>query len=82
MLRSVLIGLLALGLAAAAIVVVRIGPRNIVGMIRYDRRREGSLQVGDRAPDVRLLTLDGKTPVRLADRLGGRPSVIVFGSFT
>jgi hypothetical protein len=58
------------------------GPRNLIGMLRYDQREEGSLRVGDRAPDVGLLELDGRTPVRLSERLGGQPTVLVFGSFT
>jgi hypothetical protein len=58
------------------------GPRNLIGMIRYDQREEGRLKVGDKAPDVTLLALDGKTPVRLSERLGDRPTVLVFGSFT
>jgi hypothetical protein len=58
------------------------GPRNLVGMLRYDQREEGSLKVGDRAPDVGLLELDGRTPVRLSERLGGQPTVLIFGSFT
>jgi hypothetical protein len=43
--------------AAAAFAVHEIGFSNIVGMIRYDRRREGTLHVGDRAPDVALRAL-------------------------
>lgn len=82
MLKNVLIGLLLLGLAAALVVVLRIGPKNIVGMIRYDQRQEGNLRIGDHAPDVELLSLDGKTPVRLTQHLGGRPCIVVFGSFT
>jgi hypothetical protein len=58
------------------------GPRNLIGMLRYDQRQEGSLRVGDHAPDVVLLELDGTTPVRLAERLGGQPTVLIFGSFT
>jgi hypothetical protein len=58
------------------------GPRNLIGMLRYDQREEGSLRIGDRAPDVMLLELDGKTPVRLSERLGVRPTVLIFGSFT
>lgn len=77
-----LLGLLTLGGLAAAIVVARIGPRNIIGMIRYDQRQKGTLQVGDPAPDVELLALDGKTTARLSQHLGGRPVVLVFGSFT
>jgi len=58
------------------------GPRNLIGMIRYDQREEGRLKVGDKAPDVTLLALDGKTPVKLSERLRGKPTVLVFGSFT
>lgn len=82
MFKIVLLGLLALCLVAGAIVVGKIGPSNIVGMIRYDQRSEGTLRVGDTAPDIELLALDGKTAVRLAERQAGRPRVLVFGSFT
>jgi hypothetical protein len=58
------------------------GPRNLIGMLRYDQRHEGSLRVGDPAPDVGLLGLDGTTPVRLSERLAGKPTVLIFGSFT
>jgi hypothetical protein len=61
--------------------VAYIGPRNLAGMLRYDSRREGDYKVGDRAPDVGLLSVDG-APVHLQDRLGSRPTVLIFGSFT
>ena len=61
--------------------VAQIGPRNIIGMIRYDQRRDGDLRVGDAAPDVALSALDGGGPVQLLGR-PRRPLVIVFGSFT
>jgi hypothetical protein len=70
-----------LALAAGIAMVVMIGPRNVIGMLRYDQREEGRYVVGDAAPDVGLLTLEG-TPVRLAQHFGERPTVIVFGSFT
>ncbi len=62
--------------------VFSIGPRNIIGMLRYDQRQEGRLKVGDLAPNVDLLSLDGKTPFALKDSVGGKPLVLVFGSFT
>lgn len=72
-------GIVALLLVAGVVV---IGPRNVVGILRYDIRREGDFRVGDRAPDVEVLDLEG-AHVHLRDRLGGdRPVVIVFGSFT
>lgn len=82
MLKKVGIGF---GLLIAAVVaygVISFGPRNVIGMLRYDQRREGDLKVGDRAPDVGLVALDGATPVHLKDAVGGQPLVVVFGSFT
>ena len=70
-----------LALVAGIVMVFMIGPRNVVGMLRYDQREEGRLKVGDPAPDVALVTLDGQ-PTRLAERFGAKPTVIVFGSFT
>ena len=81
--KKILIGLGALVvLAVAGFTYMVGGPRNLIGMLRYDQREEGTLKVGDRAPDVTLLALDGATPVRLSDRIGGKPTVLVFGSFT
>jgi hypothetical protein len=71
--------LLAVGVSAA---VFLIGPRNVVGMIRYDRRKQGDLKPGLPAPDVTLVSLDGKTPMSLSERVGGKPLVLVFGSYT
>ena len=79
------IGLLVLGglaVVAAAVFVISVGPRNVIGMLRYDTRREGKLKVGDRAPDVTLVSLDGKQPVSLLGGKRDRPLVLVFGSFT
>ena len=46
------------------------------------QRREGKLVVGQPAPDVPVVKLDG-TPVTLsALRRTDRPTVLVFGSFT
>jgi len=77
-------GLLVLGgvvLLAAGVIVAKIGPRNVIGMIRYDQRRDGDLKVGDRAPEALLVSLDGRrdTPL-LAART--KPLILVFGSFT
>ena len=79
--KVLLIAVLLLG-AVAGVIALKIGPRNIIGMLRYDQRKEGSLRVGDRAPDVALVSLDGKTPVRLSERVGVRPLILVFGSYT
>ena len=82
MLKKILLVVLALVLLAAAVVVAKIGPRNIIGMIRYDQRRDGDLKVGDRAPDALLVGLDGKRNVPLLRDRGGKPMVLIFGSFT
>ena len=72
---------LALGVVAGAVVVWKIGPRNVLGILLYDTRREGSLLVGHPAPDVALETTDGEER-RLASSIGGQPLVLIFGSFT
>jgi hypothetical protein len=80
--RKVLLAVAVLVGVVGAFVAWRIGPRNIIGMIRYDQRKEGSLKPGDAAPDVTLVSLDGKTPVRVSEQVGGKPLVLVFGSYT
>jgi hypothetical protein len=81
--KKILIGLGVLAVLAAGGMTYMIGgPRNVIGMLRYDQRQEGTLRVGDKAPEVSLLALDGKTPVRLSEKLGGKPTVLIFGSFT
>ena len=80
--KKLVLGTLALLLLAGGVVVWRIGPSNIIGMLRYDQRREGDLKVGDRAPDVLLHTLDGKSQTSILARDQGQPLVVVFGSFT
>jgi hypothetical protein len=44
--------------------------------------REGSLKVGDAAPDFSLETYDRKSRVRLSAFKGKKPVVLVFGSYT
>ena len=82
MFRIVLLTAGGLALAAGVYFVISVGPRNLIGMVRYDTRREGRLEPGDRAPDVTLLALDGRSPVRLLGGRRERPLVLVFGSFT
>ncbi len=78
--RTILV-LGALLLVAATSAAAYIGPRNVIGMLRYDQRREGSLKVGDRPRDVALLNLDGGH-VQFLDRVGAKPTVLILGSFT
>jgi len=82
MLKKILLGVSALVVLGAAVMVAKIGPRNVIGMIRYDQRRDGDLKVGDRAPDALLVALDGQRNVPLLRDRGGKPLVLVFGSFT
>ncbi|HEY2953762.1 MAG TPA: hypothetical protein VGK89_00775 [Candidatus Eisenbacteria bacterium] len=82
MLKKILLALAGLVVAAAGFFVVAMGPRNVIGMLRYDTRREGRLEPGDRAPEVELVALDGRSPVPLLGAPRGRPLVLVFGSFT
>ena len=56
-------------LAAGVAVGAYIGPRNVIGMIRYDQRDEGRLSPGDKAPDVELIGLSGR---RAGEALGVR----------
>jgi hypothetical protein len=80
--RRTLLGLAILVVVAIGALLWVIGPRNVFGMLRYDQRREGDLRVGSRAPDVALVALDGRTPVRIGESIGQQPLVIVFGSYT
>ena len=59
-------------------------PRDAYGMVRYalPHMHRGTLKPGDDAPDARLVTLDGANSFHLRERTGGRPLVLVFGSFT
>lgn len=79
--RKILLGVLAIVVLLAGVAVWQIGPRNVLGMLMYDQRREGTLKVGDKAPDVTLRSLEDQD-VRLLDRLGARPLVVIFGSYT
>jgi hypothetical protein len=83
--KILLIVVIAAGVAALGYYVVLpmifLGPKGYLGMLRYDQRQAGKLQVGQPAPDVELLGLDGK-PVHLREQIGGQPVVLVFGSYT
>ena len=80
--KRILVGVGVLVVAVAAFFVFQIGPRNLIGMLRYDTRHEVALGVGSAAPDARLHTPEGPGTVRIADHIGARPLVLVFGSFT
>jgi hypothetical protein len=75
-------------LAFVGLSVMAGGPKDAVEMVRFalPHMHVGKLKVGDTAPDARLVALDGTTRFqihdRINDRTGGRPLVLVFGSFT
>lgn len=48
---------------------------------KYDRREEGTIRVGDYAPNLALAGYDGAA-VRLASLWKDKPLVLVFGSCT
>lgn len=60
------------------------GPRDVYGFLRYalPQWHQGDLRVGERAPDARIYSLDGRTAFYLHDRIGKRPLVLIFGSYT
>ena len=48
----------------------------------WSRARKGSLNIGDKAPDIMVKTLDTKEPMQLASLWADKPVVLVFGSYT
>ena len=48
----------------------------------WGKARAGRLHTGDLAPDFDLATVDKQSRVRLSSFRGGRPVVLVFGSYT
>ena len=60
------------------------GPRDVYGFLRYalPHWHRGDLRVGNAAPDVELVALDGQSRFSLRDRIGARPLVLIFGSYT
>ena len=60
------------------------GPRDVYGFLRnaLPQWHRGDLHVGDRAPNVPLMSLDGQTQFHLSDRIGQLSLVLVFGSYT
>lgn len=59
-------------------------PRDAYFMVRYalPHMHRGNLKIGDTAPDARLLALDGSSHFHIRERTGGRPLVLIFGSYT
>ena len=59
-------------------------PKDVYGLVRYalPHMHRGNLKVGDDAPDVRLVALDGSSRFHIRERTGARPLVVIFGSYT
>jgi hypothetical protein len=60
------------------------GPRDAYGFLRYALPgwHQGDLRVGNMSPNVELVSLDGQSRFALHDRIGRRPLVLIFGSYT
>jgi hypothetical protein len=60
------------------------GPRDVYGFLRYalPHWHRGDLRVGNAAPDIELVALDGESRFAIRDRIGRRPLVLIFGSYT
>lgn len=80
--NKILLACAGLVLAAGGYAAYSIGPSNLIGMALYDQREEGSLLAGMPAPDVELVGLDGKLENARLGQSTGRPTVLIFGSFT
>jgi hypothetical protein len=59
-------------------------PRDAYSMVRYalPHMHRGNLHDGSDAPDARLTALDGENHFHIRERTGGKPLVLIFGSFT
>jgi hypothetical protein len=80
----------AIGLVAILAIAFGVGcyfmgsPRDLYGFLRYalPQWHRGDLKVGDPAPDARLIGLDGQSSFYVHERIGTRPLVLIFGSYT
>ncbi len=79
---GIVLGVLLLGFAGLSFMAG--SPRDVYGLVRYalPYMHRGNLRPGDDAPDARLLALDGTSHFHLRERVGARPLVVIFGSYT
>ena len=85
MVKWVLVGIgVLLILCAGVLMYFMGGPADAYGFLRFalPQWNKGELRAGDKAKDVELLTLDGKSRFHLQERIGARPLVLIFGSYT
>jgi hypothetical protein len=80
---AISLGLL-LAIAYGFLSMVAGSPKNVYGLVRYalPNMHRGDLRVGDRARDAKLYALDGVTNFHLRERIGAKPLVLIFGSYT
>jgi hypothetical protein len=73
-----------LALAFTGLSYVTGSPRNVYPFIRFalPNWHRGDLRVGDSARDSKLFSLDGKSTFHLRDRIGKKPFILIFGSYT
>jgi hypothetical protein len=71
-------------IAYVALSVMAGGPKDALYMVRYafPHMHRGNLKPGDGAPDAKLFALNGADTFHVRERTGGKPLVMVFGSFT
>jgi hypothetical protein len=71
-------------IAFVALAVMAGGPKDALYMVRYalPHMHRGNLKPGDGAPDAKLFALSGSETFHIRERTGGKPLVLVFGSFT
>ncbi len=85
MLKKILFIVLGLVIVAlTALTVLMGGPKNLYGVVRYGfpQVSRGALRVGDSTPDAQLTALDGRSTFHLRERIGRKPLVLIFGSYT
>ena len=75
---------LLLAIAFGFLSMVAGSPKNVYGLVRYalPNMHRGDLRIGDHARDAKLYALDGATIFHLRDRIGAKPLVLIFGSYT
>ena len=79
---SSILGLLVIAFAGLSFMAG--SPKDVYGLVRYalPHMHRGKLRVGEDAPDVKLLALDGSSHFHLRERTGAKPLVVIFGSYT
>jgi hypothetical protein len=73
-----------LSFAAVGLTYITGEPKNIYPFLRYalPNWHRGDLRIGDTARNPQLFSLDGKSTFPLRGRIGKKPLVLVFGSYT